>query len=70
MKVTNIIIEELKNAGCNNGQYPEYTVTFDTGETYSGITCNCGNGCSGTDRLPKIGQQFQSYEDWREYAEG
>ena len=69
MRVINITVEELENPGCNNGNYPEYTVTFDTGENLSGITCRCGNGCSGTDRLPKVGQEFTSWNDFQEYTE-
>lgn len=48
LKVKTLEIENLENAGCNNGNYPTFTaVTFD-GKQISGITCRCGSGCSGT----------------------
>ena len=62
MKVIHIEIEDLPNAGCNNGNYPEYTIVFDTGLRVQGITCRCGNGCSGTDRIPDLGQFFASID--------
>ena len=58
MKVTNVFVEELENAGCNNGNYPEFTATLEDGTVVTGVTCRCGNGCSGTERLPKVGEEW------------
>lgn len=71
MKIANIVFEELENAGCNNGNYPEYTVTFDNGMEYTGLTCRCGCGCSGTNRTRglKIGMDFDSLEDFEDFIE-
>ena len=69
MKVKEIIIEELENAGCNNGNYPLFTVVFDNGQTAEGRTCRCGCGCSGMDQLPEIGQWFETLDDFRSYSE-
>jgi hypothetical protein len=43
-------IEELENAGCNNGNYPSYTVKDQNGTIVAqGVSCRCGRGCSETD---------------------
>lgn len=67
MKVKNIYIEDLQDAGCNNGNYPRYIVEFDNGHTHAGITCRCGSGCSNTNRLPEDGQEFDSINDFLAY---
>ena len=65
MKTTikNIEIEQLVNAGCNNGNYPQMEIHLSNGDIVPSMTCRCGNGCSGTDRVPEIG------ESWEEYLE-
>lgn len=70
MKIIRIEVEELENAGCNNGNYPEYVAYFDNGEKYTGVTCRCGAGCSGTDCIRDlvIGMEFDSIEDFEEYV--
>ena len=50
-----LVIEELENAGCNNGNYPKYEIQNEKGETIKkGITCNCHKGCSNTDNVSYI----------------
>ena len=52
IKILNLEIEDLENAGCNNGNYPTWTGTSaETGQKISGVTCRCGSGCSNTDRI-------------------
>lgn len=71
MEIKKIIIEELENEGCNNDNYPRYTVVFDNGEEAHGRTCRCRRGCSGTDCLDglEVGNTFASVEDFNEYVE-
>ena len=59
--VKDIIIQELDNAGCNNGQYPKVHVTTSEG-FIRGYTCRCGKGCSGTWNINRIaiGDTFPS----------
>lgn len=70
LKIMDIEMLELENGepGCNNGNYPEYVVTFDNGETYEGITCACGRGCAGTDCIAhlRIGSTFEDMDEFRE----
>ena len=68
MKVIKIEFEQMDNAGCNNGNYPEYTVSFDDGTGYTGITCRCGRGCHGLDRIPEINQVFMNISDFWDFA--
>lgn len=63
IKVTDIQVEDLENAGCNNGNYPRVTITLDTGEVLEGHTCGCTRGCSRTWCLPKAGNWFKSKEE-------
>jgi hypothetical protein len=43
-------IEDIDNPGCNNGNYPAWSITNPRGQVVAkGITCRCGRGCSGTD---------------------
>lgn len=51
MKITNLEINFQDNSGCNNGNYPVWTGTIENGKNVKGVTCNCLNGCSNTDRL-------------------
>lgn len=69
MKIIKIKVEEMNNAGCTNGNYPEYTVCFDNGEKYTGVTCRCGSGCSGTDciRNIKVGMEFDFIGDYEKF---
>lgn len=71
IKIRRIEVEDLENAGCNNGNYPEYTVYFDNGEKYNGVTCRCGAGCSGMDRICKLrnGMDFESMDDFVDFVE-
>ena len=58
-------IMKIDNPGCNNGNYPEYRVVGKDGMILSsGITCRCGAGCSGTDRLGGADTISISQEDW------
>ena len=45
IKVKSVIIEELENPGCNNGNYPMVSVHTTNGD-YHGLTCNCRKGCA------------------------
>lgn len=47
IKVKSVIIEELENPGCNNGNYPMVSVHTTNGD-YHGLTCNCRKGCANT----------------------
>ena len=69
--IKSIEIMELENAGCNNGNYPEYTVFFTNGEKYTGMTCRCLSGCSGTDCIRDLetGMGFDSIEDFENFIE-
>lgn len=70
LKVLNIEVEDLPNAGCNNGNYPEFTLIYsDNGhiDSLTGITCGCGCGCSNTCRLPKIGEKFANKAELDDY---
>lgn len=51
LEVKTLEIENLENAGCNNGNYPHYTSCTLGGHIISGITCNCGRGCHGMDQV-------------------
>ena len=70
LKIMDIEMLELENGepGCNNGNYPGYTVTFDDGTTYEGTTCACGMGCSGTDCIAhlRIGSTFEDMDEFIE----
>ena len=70
LKVKSIRVEELYNGGCNNGNYPRYTIILDNDLQVMGMTCNCSRGCSNTDRLPSEGAVFKSEQDLRKYLEG
>jgi len=61
--VKEVRIEEMENMGCNNGNYPSMRVISSTGEGFETLTCRCGNGCSGTCRRPKIGEDFERFFD-------
>lgn len=69
MRVVDVWVESIEDAGCTNGNYPAYEVTFNTGDVCCGTTCRCGNGCSGTDRLPVMGQIFRDWDALTEYLE-
>lgn len=49
-----IKIENLHRAGCNNGNYPQYEIWENGKLVYSGFTCRCENGCSGTDSITAL----------------
>lgn len=44
-----------------------YTATFENGITEVYHTCPCGNGCGNTDRLLKIGMEFESCMELYKY---
>lgn len=48
VQVESLEIENLENAGCNNGNYPLFTAKTVDGEIIHGMTCSCGAGCSNT----------------------
>jgi len=64
-----IYITANANVGCNNGVLDDVDVIFNSGEIRSLRTCRCGKGCNGSDRLPEIGQEFKSMEDFYAYTE-
>lgn len=70
MKVKSIWIEHLENEGCNNGNYPWCEIHLDNGIVFHGRTCRCGGGCNNTDRLPNIGQEFESINELRNFMDG
>lgn len=72
IKIKHIEIEDLENEGCNNGNYPECTITFEYGTEYVGYTYRCGNGCSGTLNINavNIGDEFESIKALEEVLEG
>lgn len=62
VKILAINVEDLEGAGCDNGNYPEYKMTIDIDgkiDHIEGLTCRCRHGCSGTDALPEVGQEFE-----------
>lgn len=69
IKVKSVTIEDLGNAGCNNGNYPKVTVHTTNGD-YHGLTCNCNRGCSNTWNVSGIeGKEFPDEEELLEYLE-
>ena len=54
VRVKRFEVEDIPNAGCDNGNYPSYTITLYDGRKLTGRTCRCRNGCSGTDRTADI----------------
>lgn len=69
MTIIKINYEQMKNVGCNNGNYPETEIIMNNGKKYIGQTCRCGNGCSGTWRDPMVGQYFKNEEDLFKFLE-
>ena len=66
VKILAINVEYLEDAGCDNGNYPEYKMTIDIDgkiDHIEGLTCRCRHGCSGTDALPEIGREFDDVGD-------
>lgn len=59
IKILGIVVEDLDNAGCNNGNYPYVTIKTNRGD-WHGDTCNCGRGCSGTWNINnlEVGMEF------------
>ena len=49
-KVLEVKIEDMENAGCTNGNYPDVKIITTVG-SYYGKTCRCGHGCSNTLRI-------------------
>ena len=70
MRFVKIEVEDIENPGCNNGNYPDFVATLEDGNTVSGTTCRCGNGCSNTTPIPKIGEEYNEWKercDWEIY---
>ena len=67
LTVKSIGIEKLDQAGCNNGNYPAYTIELSDGIIISGLTCRCQSGCSNTDKLPPINSKFNDLDDLMRY---
>ena len=63
IKVLNISVEEIKNAACNDVNYPYAVIELSNGKTLRGCTCGCRCGCDNTWRLPFIGAQFDSMDN-------
>lgn len=65
IKIKNIFVEDLDNAGCNNGNYPDVAIELDNGEKLEAVTCRCGNGCSNTANINavEIGDCFDSVDE-------
>ena len=69
IKVKSVIIEELENPGCNNGNYPMVSVHTTNGDCH-GLTCNCRKGCANTWDVFNIeGKEFSDEEELLEYLE-
>lgn len=66
--VQSVKVKRCDNPGCNNGNYPKVEIVA-SGRKFKGYTCACESGCSGTWRLPDVGQMFLSREDLLEYME-
>ena len=67
--IIDVDVEELDNAGCNNGNYPDVAITLSDGSVLHGKTCNCGRGCSNTWRIPDVGMKFVNKEGLLDYME-
>lgn len=70
IKVKEIILDEIENEGCNNGNYPHFEMLLDVdGRTmyYESNTCRCRKGCSNTSRLPEVGQTFRDAEEMYQF---
>jgi hypothetical protein len=61
--------EEMDNIECNNGNYPTVHIDLSNGETYTCLTCACGNGCSGMDVVPTVGTEFESMDEFMRYVD-
>lgn len=75
IKILNVEIEDLENAGCNNGNYPHYKITYDNNgktATIEGITCRCHKGCSNTDCIEGItvGDTYENEEELLDLIKG
>lgn len=67
IKVLSVNVEDIANAGCNNGNYPHVTVCTSKRD-YNGLTCACHRGCSNTWNIENIeGKEFANEEELLEY---
>ncbi len=59
IRILEISVEDMDNAGCNNGNYPMVTIKTNHGD-WHGDTCNCHRGCSGTWNISnlEVGMEF------------
>ena len=68
IKVVDVYVDWAPNAGCNNGNLSDGCITFSDGSAVSIVTCRCGRGCGGTDKLPALGQKFNDIDDFWAYS--
>lgn len=68
VKVISIIVDDIENRGCNNGNYPGCTIYTNVGK-FHGKTCACQRGCSNTWCLPAKGEEFESEDVFWDYVE-
>ena len=62
-----LIIEDIENPGCNNGNYPEYRILFHGEVVKEGLTCGCGRGCANTDCISdRWGYHDTDIEEYRD----
>lgn len=70
IKINYVEIEQIENAGCNNGNYPMVNIYLDNGDIIKGQTCRCMAGCANTFRLPTKGSEFVNEEELWNFLEG
>ena len=73
IKIIDIQVEDMDNAGCNNGNYPTARIVYTGGKiapvmTMEVQTCGCHKGCHGLACLPTIGQTFKSFKDLNDWV--
>lgn len=64
IRILEINVEDMDNAGCNNGNYPSVTIKTNHGD-WHGDTCNCERGCSGTWNISnlEVGMEFANDDE-------
>ena len=67
LTVINIQFKYPDNAGCNNGNYGDFTLMLDNNMIIKGDCCACLNGCSNTERPPSVGMTFKDEKDLFNY---
>ena len=63
-----LLVSDIDNPGCNNGNYPAWKLTDPDGNTVlGGHTCACGRGCANTDCIYDVwGYHDTCIEAWRQ----